>query len=656
MGAAASVNVEALALEGAKPADASDIGDTLEAAQAEVSRLRTLMSDEMGAMKEHAANVAAHDLHHNLGVDHTTAENIWDTYTRGKVLGEGVTGKVYELVNKETGDRFALKTIDKHLVQASMLHTLQEEIEMLKELNSPHIIKLYETFHEPGAIHMVQELAGGGELFDHLENQPEGHYTVHRAAIVIRTMLSAIAHCHELGIVHRDLKLENFVFESDHSEANMKLIDFGLSKKFSVARLRARGQSKSGNRDVETGMHSCVGTIYYIAPEILIESTGETAAGYTSAVDCWSIGVIAYMLLTSVPPFDSEVDAEIYRQILDCENALEFPPDLGFGTTIDSGAEDLIRSLLTKDPNSRATATQALQHPWITKHWKNEVAALHAEHGDPIDSPVLDKALLGSMQGFRKSNVFRKLALEVIAYNLTGQEIKGLQEKFEEIDTAGTGIISLPELVEAVRASMPEGEFEVGSENRASIEAMFDSLDTTHTGTVSYLEFIAGACGVVCSLPLLPPSNELPVVMQLTLLPPPPPVSATMRKRTWDTEQRLHQAFNRMDLHHEGFITKEDLVELVGSEYSPEEMDEMIANVDEDGNGKIDFHEFCDCMHEITNKFHAQGDGTSPRASSSSPRVSSSSPRATAGAAPSVADDAASVSSAAETAAAPAAT
>ena len=329
MGAGASVGVSDLRLEAAKPADASDIAD-IDAGRAEVTRLRSYLVALNDDRKVHLADVASHDLHHNLGIDHDTSDNIWDTYSRGRVLGEGVTGKVYELVNKTTGDRFALKTIDKHLVQASMIDTLKDEIEMLKELNSPHIIKLYETFHEPGAIHMVQELAGGGELFDHLENQPDGHYTVHRAAIVIRTMLSAIAHCHEIGIVHRDLKLENFVFESNDSEAGMKLIDFGLSKKFSAARRRARGRSEKGTRDVTTGMHSCVGTIYYIAPEILLESTGETQAGYTSAVDCWSIGVIAYMLLTSVPPFDSEIDREIYRQILDCDNALEFPGECVF--------------------------------------------------------------------------------------------------------------------------------------------------------------------------------------------------------------------------------------------------------------------------------------------------------------------------------------
>uniref|UniRef100_A0A8C4R180 Protein kinase domain-containing protein n=1 Tax=Eptatretus burgeri TaxID=7764 RepID=A0A8C4R180_EPTBU len=177
----------------------------------------------------------------------------------------------------------------------------------------------------------------GGELFDRIVEK--GFYTEKDASALIRQILSAVRHLHSMGIVHRDLKPENLLYYSPEEDSKIMISDFGLSK------ILATG-------DV---MSTACGTPGYVAPEILAQKP------YSKAVDCWSIGVIAYILLCGYPPFYDENDARLFEQILRAEYEFDSP----YWDDISDSAKDFISGLMEKEPRIRFTCEKALQHPWI---------------------------------------------------------------------------------------------------------------------------------------------------------------------------------------------------------------------------------------------------------------------------------------------------
>ena len=148
----------------------------------------------------------------------------------GTKLGEGMTGIVVKAVNRANGNTYALKTIDKSCIKASELELLREEVSIIKQLDHPNIVKLYESFEDENVIYLVMELCTGGELFDRLAKRTR--FEEKDAARLTSKMLAAVRYCHDHGVVHRDLKLQNWLFENESDEAELKLIDFGLSKRY----------------------------------------------------------------------------------------------------------------------------------------------------------------------------------------------------------------------------------------------------------------------------------------------------------------------------------------------------------------------------------------------------------------------------------------
>uniref|UniRef100_A0A673YN66 Calcium/calmodulin-dependent protein kinase 1Da n=1 Tax=Salmo trutta TaxID=8032 RepID=A0A673YN66_SALTR len=175
------------------------------------------------------------------------------------------------------------------------------------------------------------------ELFDRIVEK--GFYTEKDASTLIRQVLDAVDYLHKLGIVHRDLKPENLLYFNPQDESKIMISDFGLSK-------------MEGSGDV---MSTACGTPGYVAPEVLAQKP------YSKAVDCWSIGVIAYILLCGYPPFYDENDSKLFEQILKADYEFDAP----YWDDISDSAKDFIGSLMEKDPAKRFTCDQALRHPWI---------------------------------------------------------------------------------------------------------------------------------------------------------------------------------------------------------------------------------------------------------------------------------------------------
>jgi len=161
-------------------------------------------------------------------------------------------------------------------------------------------------------------------------------------------MLSAVKHLHEHNIVHRDLKPENFLMNDTGDDAEIKLIDFGLSKRFST-------------KDNIEKMHTVVGTPYYVAPEVL-------KGNYDKQCDVWSLGVILFVFLCGYPPFEGDNNKEIFKNVL--KTPLTFDP-VDWDRVSDS-AKDLLTKMLEKDPSKRISAQECLEHEWFSMNHPNE--------------------------------------------------------------------------------------------------------------------------------------------------------------------------------------------------------------------------------------------------------------------------------------------
>ena len=165
-------------------------------------------------------------------------------------------------------------------ISSHYLRKLHLEIAIMKEVDHPNIVKLKEVFFGSRTVYLVMELCEGGELFDQVTNPSRKGFPEPQAAKLMRDMMSSVKYLHEHNIVHRDIKLENYLFEKPGTFSCLKLIDFGLSKHF----------------DENETMRQLVGSAYYTAPEVL---NGD----YDERCDIWSLGIIAYMLLCGSPPY-----------------------------------------------------------------------------------------------------------------------------------------------------------------------------------------------------------------------------------------------------------------------------------------------------------------------------------------------------------------
>mmetsp|Transcript_16254 Transcript_16254/g.27743 ORF Transcript_16254/g.27743 Transcript_16254/m.27743 type:complete len:363 (-) Transcript_16254:54-1142(-) len=272
--------------------------------------------------------------------------NVLDDYIIfPKVLGEGQYGCVRECIHLATGKPYACKSIEK--CKIGRLDHLQNEVELLSSMSHNSVMKMVDCYEDVDYLHIVTEQYTGGELFDKIIDctSESGCYSETKAAVIIKSLLEAVAYLHENEIVHRDIKPENILFASKDEKA-VKLIDFGLSRR---------------HRKGDARMSNPVGTSYYMSPELL-------QGKYDKACDVWSVGTIVYILLCGYPPFNGDTDPDIFEAIK--EGNLRFPTKQWSGKSAE--ARDFVKSLLRRDPRKRFTANEALSHPWIKNLGKKQ--------------------------------------------------------------------------------------------------------------------------------------------------------------------------------------------------------------------------------------------------------------------------------------------
>lgn len=282
---------------------------------------------------------------------HVTDHWVHDRWDLGASLGSGFFSKVRVGLQVESGARRAVKIVDRSKFLAFQTRngshlTLSSEAEVLTSLDHPGIVRFHEWFQTDAHFFLVMELVEGGDLLDYI--MCNGCYSEPVALRLFRELISAMEYLHSRNIVHRDLKPDNILLTERSENAHLKIADFGLAR---------------------TNTRSCdcrtfCGTPQYFAPELVNtlrgQAEGQPSGGYGKQVDMWSLGVILYIMLSGVPPFDEEA-GQLYQLIL--EGRYEF--DVPQFNVVSHEAKDMVRRLMTVDPKERITVMQAARHAWL---------------------------------------------------------------------------------------------------------------------------------------------------------------------------------------------------------------------------------------------------------------------------------------------------
>ncbi|KAL5168650.1 Calcium-dependent protein kinase 28 [Glycine soja] len=373
-------------------------------------------------------------------------------FSLGKLLGHGQFGYTYVGIDKTNGDRVAVKRLEKSkMVLPIAVEDVKREVKILKELTGhENVVQFHNAFDDESYVYIVMELCEGGELLDRILAKKDSRYTEKDAAVVVRQMLKVAAECHLHGLVHRDMKPENFLFKSTKEDSPLKATDFGLSDFI-----------KPGKR-----FQDIVGSAYYVAPEVLKRKSGPES-------DVWSIGVITYILLCGRRPFWDKTEDGIFKEVLRNKPDFRRKP----WPTISNAAKDFVKKLLVKDPRARYTAAQALSHPWVR------------EGGEALEIPI-DISVLNNMRQFVKYSRLKQFALRALASTLNEGELSDLKDQFDAIDVDKNGSISLEEMRQALAKDQP------WKLKESRVLEILQAIDSNTDGLVDFTEFVAATLHV----------------------------------------------------------------------------------------------------------------------------------------------------------------
>lgn len=472
-------------------------------------------------------------------------------------LGRAAMGcTVRGLVKKKTGQRYAVKSFvlqNKSKAEKRVRQMLRTEIDLLRSLDHPNIIRPYQTYESDTEFHLVMELCTGLDLGDRC-------FRDWKAREVVRKLCNVIAYCHSRGVCHRDLKTENILFDTPDEGGEIKLIDFGMSRRFVEG----------------LAMSERLGTPYCMAPEVL---SGE----YTEKCDMWSIGVITYRMLTGRNPFNGKTDGEIIENMLSLKWG--WPPK----PKVHPDAKQFVGGLLKLRPNQRWSANRALLAKWLTANPYEERQGLTpAEslerlyltkkpsrrlsnlglHKGTIweqrltPSKSFSNSMVKAMRNYSEYGLFQRTALMMLAYELSPAKLRALRHAFVSFDTEMNGVISRQELSDALRTmKVPEEE----------IEKFYQSMDHGRDGQINYCEFLAATVQAI--------AGEGGLAMD-----------------------QLAELFDRFDSDKSGAISQKNLADILGETYTRAEVEAVLNEADIKKDGQIDFEEFCTIMKPIHDK------------------------------------------------------
>ena len=378
-------------------------------------------------------------------------------YEKLGFLGEGTLASVYKVRNIYTEALCAMKVIKRSMsYDIEKEKELYNEINILRAMDHPNILKILEFFSTNNNYCIITELCAGGELFQHIVDT--GPFDEVYTAYVMYQLLSAVNYCHKMKIIHRDIKPENILIVDKNQEGlpSIKLCDFSLSK---LCSLRGSMIQKK-----------VVGSAYYIAPEVLRKK-------YNEKCDLWSCGVIMYILLSGRPPFDGDNDNEIIANVTSGEFDLTSRPF----NTISKNAKDLINKLLTVNSEKRISAEEALNHVWF-KGLKTQ------ELYNKINDKEVMRKLIENLKTYKRTSVVQETALAYLVHQFNHiKDVVNSCKLFNQIDKSGDGKITKEELYLGLSKRYKSETL------KNDVEQIYNNLDMDNNGYIGYEEFVRAA-------------------------------------------------------------------------------------------------------------------------------------------------------------------
>ncbi|XP_051866327.1 MAP/microtubule affinity-regulating kinase 3a isoform X3 [Pristis pectinata] len=329
-----------------------------------------------------------------------------------KTIGKGNFAKVKLARHILTGREVAIKIIDKTQLNPTSLQKLFREVRIMKCLNHPNIVKLFEVIETEKTLYLVMEYASGGEVFDYLV--AHGRMKEKEARAKFRQIVSAVQYCHQKQIVHRDLKAENLLLDAD---MNIKIADFGFSNEFTI-----------GNK-----LDTFCGSPPYAAPELF---QGKKYDG--PEVDVWSLGVILYTLVSGSLPFDGQNLKELRERVLRGKYRIPF--------YMSTDCENLLKRFLVLNPSKRGTLEQIMKDRWINAgHDDDDELRPYVEPELDIADPKRIEIMVG--MGYSREEIQESLAKmkydEITAtYLLLGRK----SNELEVSDSSSSSNLSLAKI------------------------------------------------------------------------------------------------------------------------------------------------------------------------------------------------------------------
>ena len=455
--------------------------------------------------------------------------NPFSDYKKVKELGSGSFAKVYLVKHSITGAVRAMKEIRKISNEGEEDNELEiiNEINILMKMDHPNIVKIFGFYITSNYYYLITEYCEGGSLYE-LIVQNNGPFTEIQSSYIMHQLFSVVNYGHKMKIIHRDLKPENILInKNDNGFVQIKVCDFGTSLMFN------RG-------DIQDEL---VGSIYYIAPEVLKKK-------YNSKCDLWSCGVIMYILLTGVPPYGGSNNRVIIEKILKRDYDK---------TLLDKrcrACKELVGLLLERDINKRIRADGALKHKWFQIYKSKEIRV-------DVQPEVIENCII-NLKRYKKSSEIQEVALAYLVHNNPQlKEVDDACKIFGIIDKNGNGKINKEELFNGL------SDIYQSDKLKQDVDEIFENLDVNNDLYLEYEEFIRAA----------------------------------IDKSIFLTENSLKFAFNFFDKSNKGEITPEDLISILsGDEVSKEEKERvrnMIKNISHDE--KIKFGEFSEIMKSFIN-------------------------------------------------------